>query len=132
MAGREQRVDIRLVEGARMVAKIGDHEVAIDLHEKLGGTDSAPSPTELFMASVAACKLFYAYRFLSRRGVTTDGGTSTITWESSKKHIETAKVELEMPEGVDPELVEGCLKMVRACFVTASVESDMTIEASIK
>lgn len=132
MAGREQRLEVRLIDGARMVAKIGDHEVSIDLQEKLGGTDSAPSPTELFMTSIAACKLFYAYRFLSRRGVATDGGTSTITWESNKKAVELAKVQLEMPEGVDPELVAGCLKMVRACFVTASIEADMKIEAALE
>ena len=45
MAGREQRVEVRLVEGARMVAKVGDHQVTIDLPEKLGGSDSAPTPT---------------------------------------------------------------------------------------
>ncbi|MBW2458372.1 MAG: OsmC family protein [Deltaproteobacteria bacterium] len=132
MAGREQRVEVRLIEGARMVAKMGDHEVTFDLSEKLGGTDSAPSPTEMFMASIAACKLFYAYRFLSRREVATNGGTSTITWQSNKKHIETAQVKLEMPEGVDPKLVDDCLKMVRACFVTASVEADMKIEATLE
>lgn len=132
MAGREQRVEVRLIEGARMIAKVGDHEVAIDLPDKLGGADTAPTPTELFMTSIAACKLFYAYRFLTRRGVSTDGGTSTVTWESSKKHIDLAKVKLVMPEGVDPELVEGCLKMARACFVSASIESDMKIEATLE
>ncbi len=132
MAGREQRVDVRLIEGARMVAKVGDHEVTFDFGETLGGTDSAPTPTEMFMASVAACKLFYAYRFLSRRDVKTDGGTSTVTWESSRKHIDVARVKLEMPEGVPEELIEGALKMAKSCFVSASIESGMKIEATLE
>jgi len=132
MAGREQRIEVKLVEGARMVATVGDHQVTFDFPEKLGGTDAAPTPTELFMASVAACKLFYAYRFLARRDVETDGGTSTVTWASNRKHIEVARVKIEMPQGVPDELIEGALKMAKSCFVSASVEAGMAIEATLE
>ena len=132
MGQREQRIEIKLVEGARMVAKVGDHEVTIDLPETLGGSDSAPTPTELFMTSIAACKLFYAYRFLSRRGTATDGSTATITWESSKKAVEVARVNVEVPGGIDEDHINGCLKMMHACFVSSSIESGMKIMPTLK
>ena len=132
MGQREQRVEVELVEGARMVATVGEHKVNIDLPEKLGGADTAPTPTELLMAAIGACKLFYSYRFLSRRGTSTDGATATITWESSKKAVEVARVSIDVPGGISPEHLDGCHKMAAACFVSTSIESDMKIELTLK
>ena len=131
MSDRPQETVVTLVEDARMTARIGEHEIAFDLPEDLGGHDTAPTPTECFVTSIAACELFYAYRFLSRRGVATDGATATITWESSPKAVQRARVVISIPGGLDPSLVEGCLKMVRGCFVTQSVEAGVEITTEI-
>jgi uncharacterized OsmC-like protein len=131
MSERAQRIEVSLVEGARMVAKIGDFTVDIDFDEKLGGKGSAPSPTELFVTSIAACKLLYAYRFLLRRDVSTDGAKATVTWESSRTAVESAKVHVAIPGGIDPALREGCLDMMSKCFVARSVQSNMAIETSV-
>ena len=131
MSDRPQRAQVTLVQGARMKARVGDFEYALDLPERLGGTDSAPTPTEQFVASIAACELFYAYRYLERRGVKTDGATATVTWESSPKTIERVKVEVAIPGGLEPELVDGCLKMMNSCFVTRSAEAGIAVVASV-
>ncbi len=131
MADRPQRTQVTLVEGARMKARVGDLEISYDLPERLGGQDSAPTPTETFVTSIAACELFYAFTYLSRRGVATDGATATITWESTAKGIHRARVELSVPGGVDPKLVDGCLKMVRSCFVTKTVEAGVEVITEI-
>ena len=128
---RGQRVDVELVEGARMVARVGDHTLTIDFPEKLGGTDTAPTPTELFCASIAACELFYAHRYLSRRDVQTDGAKASIEWRSNKKHIEEATVQVEIPGGIDPAHVENCLEWMHRCFVGASVRAGMEIRSSV-
>jgi len=131
MSDRPQRAEVTLVEGARMKGKIGDLELSFDFPQRLGGTDTAPTPTEWFVASIAACELFFGYRFLERRGVATDGMTATVTWESSSKAIERVKVEAKVPGGLDPDLVSGCLKMMRACFVSQSVEAGIEIETKV-
>ncbi|MFC1609685.1 OsmC family protein [Myxococcota bacterium] len=114
-----------------MKARIGPHEVAIDFSEKLGGTDSAPTPTELFMMSVAACKLFYAHRFLARRDVTTDGAKASITWESSKTAIERAKIKVEIPGGIDRELFDDCMVFMSKCFVANSVQGGVELDSEL-
>ena len=114
-----------------MKAEVGDLGLTFDFPERLGGSDTAPTPTECFATSIAACELFFAYRFLERRGVATDGATATITWESSPKAIERATVEVSIPGGLDAKLAEGCLKMMRACFVTLSVEAGVEIETKL-
>jgi len=131
MSDRPQRAEITLVEGARMRAKVGDLECAFDLPERLGGRDTAPTPTELFVTSIAACELFYAYRFLERRGVATDGATATVSWQSSPKAIQKVTVEIKIPGGLEERLAEGCFKMARGCFVTQSVEGGIEIETKV-
>ena len=131
MADRPQRAEVTLVEGARMRARVGDVECGFDFPERLGGQNTAPTPTECFVSSIAACELFFAYRFLERRGVATDGATATVTWESTPRAIHKIKVELKIPGGVEGKLAEGCLKMARSCFVTQSVEGDIEVETTV-
>ncbi|MBT3219686.1 MAG: OsmC family protein [Proteobacteria bacterium] len=131
MAG-EQRAEIELIDGPRMVARVGGHEFTIDFTENLGGTNSAPSPTQLMEVAIAACELFYAHRYLVRRNINTDGAKAIVTWESSKKAVEKTKVEITIPGGLDAKLVEGAHRFMNKCFVTKSIEGEMQIESSIE
>ncbi|GAA2001188.1 OsmC family protein [Catenulispora subtropica] len=42
------------------------HAVLVDQPAGAGGDDTAPTPTALFVASLASCVAFYAGRFLDR------------------------------------------------------------------
>jgi uncharacterized OsmC-like protein len=45
----------------------------VDQPADAGGEDEAPTPTELFVASLATCVAFYAGRYLSRHGFSREG-----------------------------------------------------------
>ena len=49
------------------------HEFLSDQPVEDGGDDTAPTPTEIFIAGLGACVAFYAERFLRRNGLSTDG-----------------------------------------------------------
>lgn len=49
------------------------HEIFSDQPVEDGGDDTAPTPTEIFIAGLGACVAFYAERFLRRNGLSTDG-----------------------------------------------------------
>ncbi|HUY73871.1 MAG TPA: OsmC family protein [Candidatus Dormibacteraeota bacterium] len=49
------------------------HEMLSDQPVEDGGDDTAPTPTEIFIAGLGACVAFYAERFLRRNGLSTDG-----------------------------------------------------------
>lgn len=57
---------MRHVVGDRFRVAIRGHEIEVDQPLDGGGTDEAPTPTELFVASLAACAAFFAGRFLRR------------------------------------------------------------------
>lgn len=53
----------------------GDTLLTVDQPRTDGGRDTAPTPVELFIASVASCTAHYAGRYLDRHGLTRDGLT---------------------------------------------------------
>lgn len=61
-------------EGNRQViADLGTHQVRTDQPKESGGDDTAPSPYELFVASLGTCAGFFALRFCQTRNIPTDG-----------------------------------------------------------
>ena len=59
-------IKVRHEEGDRFRVSIRGHELFVDQPVDDGGQDSAPTPTELFVAGLASCVAFYAGRFLRR------------------------------------------------------------------
>jgi len=53
--------------------RIRGHGLTVDQPWEVGGHDTGPSPTELFVASLAACLAYYGGRFLARHGLDPSG-----------------------------------------------------------
>jgi putative redox protein len=70
--------DVELLEvayrgGEHYEIGVRGHRIAVDQPVAAGGADRAPTPTELFVASLAACVAYYAGRYLTRHGFDRDG-----------------------------------------------------------
>lgn len=65
-AGPPEAMSVDFLDGERYVIGVRGHAVPVDQPAELGGQDSAPTPTELFVASLASCVAFHAGRFLDR------------------------------------------------------------------
>jgi putative redox protein len=66
-------IEVRHSGRAAYVVTIRDHTMMIDQRVEDGGDDLAPTPTELFVASLAGCVAYYAGRYLARHGHTCEG-----------------------------------------------------------
>ena len=64
---------VRFSAGEAYEIRARGHRVLADQPVDAGGADTAPTPTELFVGSLAACVAFYAGRYLSRHGYGRDG-----------------------------------------------------------
>jgi putative redox protein len=49
---------IRHVQGDHFLVDVGGHTLSVDQPEASGGEDRGPTPTELFVAGLAACVAF--------------------------------------------------------------------------
>ena len=87
------------VGGDRLRIETRDHVLFTDQPIEDGGEDTAPTPTEMFVASLAACIGFYAERFLRRNGLTTQGLqiVADYRWAEDPHRVGEIAVEVQAP-----------------------------------
>lgn len=111
--------------GARLLLRIRDHELVSDQPEEARGSDAGPTPTELFVASLAGCVAYYAAVFLQRRGVDTTGMqvTCSHTMSDDRPHrVAGIEVEVPVPAGIDPNWLAPLQRSIDHCVVHNSLE----------
>jgi uncharacterized OsmC-like protein len=124
------QISIRHESGDRFRISVRGHDVVVD---QPGSGDAGPTPTELFVASLAACAGFYARRFLSRHGVA-DGELSVscdFAWASDHSRIESIAVRIETPHGVPDELRPALERVLDHCTVHESLRITPAISFEI-
>ncbi|HZC73905.1 MAG TPA: OsmC family protein [Jatrophihabitans sp.] len=60
---------VRHLGNDRFAVDVRAHSIPVDQPVADGGEDTAPTPTELFVAGLASCVAFYARRFLNRHRI---------------------------------------------------------------
>ena len=72
MAGASE-ILVTLPGGRRVDAQVGAHGVRTDQPRDNGGEDTAPSPFELFLASIGTCAGIFVQGFCQKRGLPFEG-----------------------------------------------------------
>lgn len=119
-------------EGIRVEHKGGDvfeidvrgHLVHVDQPVDAGGSDAAPTPTELFVASLASCVAHYARRYLVRHDLPTDGLAVVATFDMEERPARVGRIEVsvEVPDGVPDERRAALLAVAAHCTVHNTLE----------
>lgn len=108
------------------------HHVLVDQPVEAGGEDRAPTPTELFVASLAGCVAFYARRYLRRHGLPEDGLTVSAGYEmaSGPARVSALRMRITVPDGVPEERRTALLGFASHCTVhnTLTNEPEVVVE----
>lgn len=104
--------------GAGVDATFRGHTIHTDQPEPLGA-NTAMSPFDLFMASIATCAGFYALRFCQERGIATDGLGVTLTPERDpvKKRVATMHIDVRLPDAFPEKYRDAILRAIDQCAV---------------
>ena len=118
--------------GVAVEAALKGHTVRTDQPAPLGA-DSAPSPFDLFLASIATCMGYYALRFCQERGIATDGlGLSLETVrDEERKRLATIKVALAVPSAFPERYREAIRRAVDQCAVKKHMVEPPTFELTV-
>ncbi|GIU98649.1 MAG: hypothetical protein KatS3mg014_0265 [Actinomycetota bacterium] len=120
-------MDEMLVEhegGDRYRVRIRGHELVVDQPQDDGGEDAGPTPTELFVASLASCVAFYAGRFLRRHGLPTEGLAVECGFafaEDRPSRVGRVGIVVRLPAGVPEERRAALRAVVEHCTVHNSL-----------
>lgn len=109
------------------------HVITVDQPVKDGGDDTAPTPTELFIASLASCVAFYARRYLTRHDLPTQGLTVEATFEMGSRPARVSRIDLRVviPEGVPAERRDALLAVATHCTVHNTLETKPDVSITL-
>ena len=103
--------------GVAVDARIREHVIHTDQPPSDGGADLAPSPFELFLASLAACAGFYALRFCQERQIPTEGLAVTLDHEREKGRLTNVRLDVTLPAEFPEKYRAAILRAVDHCAV---------------
>jgi Predicted redox protein, regulator of disulfide bond formation len=104
--------------GDRLLIETRGHQLRSDQPVEDGGDDSAPTPTELFLAGLAGCVAFYGARFLRRHGLATEGlaVTCNYAWAANPTRIGAIDLSVEAP-ALTADRREAFSRVIEHCTV---------------
>jgi uncharacterized OsmC-like protein len=121
-----ERTEIRAehLSGDAFELVIRDHVVTVDQPRDAGGGDRGPTPTELFVASLAGCVGFYAERYLRRHDLPEDGlsvlGSFAMS-DDRPARVVSVELEVRVPAGIPKERLAALGRVVEHCTVHNSI-----------
>ena len=117
-----EEIRVRHEGGDRYRIEVAGHEVVVDQPVSAGGTDTGPTPTDLFVGTLAACTAHYAGRFLARHGIDATGLEVGATFRVGDRPARVTDVDLRLVVPGLPEPMEDRLRaVVEHCTVKNSV-----------
>ncbi|MFA5161403.1 MAG: OsmC family protein [Elusimicrobiales bacterium] len=116
--------------GKQVSARVRGHSILSDQPQDNGGQDAAPTPLELFAASLASCSSLYAVAFLQRKGIDTTGVSARATAvRDEQTHLITKfTLEFSLPPGFSEELKAQMVRAAQGCLVAKHFEKPPVIE----
>ena len=131
-ASCQEQIQVRHEGGDRCRIRVASHEVVVDQPVPDGGTDTGPTPTDLFVGTLAACTAHYAGRFLARHGVEPDGLVARATFDVGDRPARVTDVDLRLVvPGLPEELEDRLRAVVEHCTVKNSIATAPAIDLQI-
>lgn len=126
-------IKVRYVSGDRLSISVRGHKFSADQPVDDGGEDTAPTPTELFLASLTACVAFYAERFLRRHKLTTKGlnVSCTYRWTENPHRVGEIDLAVDAP-GLIAAKRDSFIRVIEHCTVHNTLEHPPEVRMDVR
>ncbi|TCC21682.1 OsmC family peroxiredoxin [Kribbella sindirgiensis] len=118
--------------GDRFGIRIRGHVLSVDQPIDVGGADTAPTPTELFVASLTSCVAFYVRRYLHRHHLDATGLVVDASFQLANKpaRVDRIDISIRLSDALPPVRRDALLAVARHCTVHNSIttEPDISID----
>lgn len=124
---------ITLPHQRRVDAQVGKHVVHTDQPLDNGGEDLAPSPFELFLASLGTCAGIFVQGFCAKRGLSTEGITLVERPSYGADGVLLrVDIELKLPASFPEKYRDAVVRVAQECSVKKAIaaQPQFTVHAS--
>ena len=129
------RIDVRPERGDRFRVEVRGHRFWVDQPIEEGGADTAPTPTEMFVAGLASCIAFYGGRFLRRHELSAEGFAVTCDFAfATDRPARVADVDLRvtLPEGFPEGRRKAFSSVIEHCTVHNSLRQAPEVRIALE
>ncbi|MDQ0958140.1 putative redox protein [Streptomyces sp. B4I13] len=129
------QLEVTHVDGDAYAVEVRGHTLLVDQPEDAGGQDTAPTPTELFAASLATCVAFYAGRYLARHGLDRAGlkvRTEFTMATDRPARVASVHVTLAPPPGLPDRRRAALLAVASHCTVHNTLHQSPEIDIDLE
>ncbi len=122
-------------EGGKVVtAHTHDHLIRTDQPIKSGGTNTAPSPFELFLASIGTCVGIYIKSFCDNRQISTDKiKVIQHTEFSTETNLPVSiTLDIHLPEDFPEKYKASLINVAELCKVKKAIDSPPLFKITTK
>jgi putative redox protein len=112
-------MEIRFPGGLEVEALQDGFAILTDQPAAQGGAGAAPSPFDLFLASIGTCAGFYALNFCRQRNLDAEGLALTLTPERGEdgKRVARIGIRIVLPPAFPSKYRDAILRAVDQCKV---------------
>jgi putative redox protein len=112
-------MEIRFPGGLEVEALVGGFSIRTDQSAKQGGAGAAPSPFDLFLASIGTCAGVYALQFCRQRNLESEGLSLELTAEKGDdaRRVARIRIEIKLPAAFPERYRDAILRAVDQCKV---------------
>jgi len=128
------KIEVNLLEGQKLQASFGDHQIISDQGVAVGGNAQHPEPFDYFLASMPLCAAFYMRRFCQQREISTDGLKVVQNNENiseDDKYKKKITLEVTLPEGFPKKYNKAILAAANTCTVKKVIQAMPEFDISI-
>lgn len=115
----ETTFDITLAGGKKVNATIRGFTINTDQPISDGGENSAPSPFELFLASLGTCAGYFVVSFCQARNIPTEGikMTQTVVRNEATHMVEKILIDISLPAAFPEKYRDAVIRAAESCTV---------------
>jgi ribosomal protein S12 methylthiotransferase accessory factor len=123
-------MEITFPGGVQVNARYKEFEITTDQPETNGGQNSAPSPFDLFLASLGTCAGFFALRFCQQRELPTTGMRLEVSSErnAETRRLDRVAITLHLPDGFPEKYRSAIIRATDQCTVKKALLDPPEIE----
>jgi len=115
-------IAIRSLGSEALEVTIRGHRLILDQPAGQGGADLGPTPTELFVAALAACSVHYSRAYLRRHDHEDVGAECGFRMSEGAPHrVAEIDITLELPDNLDEQRLSSALRAASHCTVHNSL-----------
>jgi putative redox protein len=99
-----------------------------------GGDNTAPSPLEIFLASIGMCAGFYIISFCQSRSIPTENisMTQTVVRNDKTHMVEKVMIDVNLPPNFPEKYKAAVVKSAQSCSVKKFLDAPPEIQIAIK